>query len=200
MTRILWVLTIIHSIAFLGYSQANPVAHPRRPSDFPQLPAQFRRELTKRGCLIADDSPLSLGKELARTTDSPKAAKSAEVPLSSGAASGGVCASNVVRGRFDTTGRFDWAALCSTSAETSVLLFWTDSGKTEELTKGPDRTGARDGYLRSVGKKFIMDHYRAYGGPKPPPIDHEGIEYGGEHVSTVLYFYRGKWISLQGAD
>ena len=25
-----------------------------------------------------------------------------------------------------------------------------------------------------------MDHYRAYGGPKPPPIDHQGIESAGE--------------------
>lgn len=108
--------------------------------------------------------------------------------------------SNVMRGQFARAGHFDWAALCSTRADVSLLVFWSVSGKTEELTRAPDRTRGRDVYLRTVGKEFIMDHYRAYGGPKPPPIDHEGIEYGGEHVSTVCYFYRGKWIFLQGAD
>ena len=42
-----------------------------------------------------------------------------------------------------------------------------------------------------------MDHYRAYGGPKPPPIDHQGIESGGEKASVVLYCYRGKWLKLR---
>jgi hypothetical protein len=35
------------------------------------------------------------------------------------------------------------------------------------------------GYSRgisAVGKDFIMRHYDAYGGTKPPPIDHLGIE------------------------
>ncbi|MEO8658007.1 MAG: hypothetical protein ABI693_06030 [Bryobacteraceae bacterium] len=45
-----------------------------------------------------------------------------------------------------------------------------------------------------------MDRYRAYGGPKPPPIDHQGIESGGDKASVVLYHYRGKWLTLQGAD
>jgi hypothetical protein len=46
-----------------------------------------------------------------------------------------------------------------------------------------------------------VEHYKAYGGEKPPAIDHEGINdlfYG--KASEVLYFYRGKWLHLTGAD
>ena len=32
------------------------------------------------------------------------------------------------------------------------------------------------------------------------PMDHQGIESGGEKASVILYFYRGKWLTLQGAD
>jgi hypothetical protein len=60
------------------------------------------------------------------------------------------------------------------------------------------------GYSRQilpVGEKYILDHYRAYGGPKPPPIDHLGINDAFlEKGSTVLYFYQGKWLHLTGAD
>ncbi|PYR66590.1 MAG: hypothetical protein DMG20_12690 [Acidobacteria bacterium] len=40
-----------------------------------------------------------------------------------------------------------------------------------------------------------------YGGPKPPPIDHLGInDVFIEKASVVWYFYQGKWLQLQGAD
>jgi hypothetical protein len=46
-----------------------------------------------------------------------------------------------------------------------------------------------------------MRHYDAYGSVKPPPIDHQGIDdaFAGK-ASVVLYFYRGKWLELTGAD
>jgi hypothetical protein len=99
-------------------------------------------------------------------------------------------------------GQTDWAVLCSTQRSTSLLVFWNGSATSSTaLAKSPDDPGRIfDWFIRPVDQKFIMDHYRAYGGPKPPPIDHEGIESGGETASVVLYYYRGKWLKLQAAD
>jgi len=46
-----------------------------------------------------------------------------------------------------------------------------------------------------------MRHYRAYGGPEPPPIEHQGIDdaFLGK-ASITWYFHKGKWLRLQGAD
>ena len=42
---------------------------------------------------------------------------------------------------------------------------------------------------------FIMRHYRAYGGPRPPPIEHQGIDDAFlEKASVTWYFYNGKWL------
>jgi hypothetical protein len=108
---------------------------------------------------------------------------------------------NVVRGQFAKHGEFDWAVLCSTQHVTTLLVFWNGSPQNAtELLAIPNYNNVSEWYIRPVGKNFIEQHYRAYGGPKPPPIDHEGIESGGEHASTVFYRYRGKWLHLQGAD
>jgi hypothetical protein len=108
---------------------------------------------------------------------------------------------NVIRGEFAKPGQTDWAVLCSTKGFTNLFVFWNGSAtKSVELAKNPDNLGRIDLFIRSVDRKFIMDHYRAYGGPKPPPIDHQGIESGGETASVVLYYYRDKWLKLQGAD
>jgi hypothetical protein len=46
-----------------------------------------------------------------------------------------------------------------------------------------------------------MRHYRGYGGPQPPPIDHHGIDDAFlEKASITWYFNNGKWLRLQGAD
>jgi hypothetical protein len=47
----------------------------------------------------------------------------------------------------------------------------------------------------------ILEHYRAYGGLKPPAIDHLGINdaFVG-NAAVVHYFYAGKWLELTGAD
>ena len=60
------------------------------------------------------------------------------------------------------------------------------------------------GYVRgidAVGRDFIMRHYEASGGPKPPPIDHQGVEdVFIEKASVVWYFYQGQWLKLTGVD
>lgn len=55
--------------------------------------------------------------------------------------------------------------------------------------------------MSAVDRKYILDHYQVYGGPKPPPINHQGIDDGfmGK-ASVVRYFDRGHWLRLQGAD
>ena len=98
-------------------------------------------------------------------------------------------------------GQTDWAVLCSKPGSTSLLLFWNGSAtNSAALAKNPDKTERIDWFIRPVDWKFIIDHYRAYGGPKPPPIDHQGIESGGDSASVVLYYYGGKRLKLQGAD
>ena len=49
--------------------------------------------------------------------------------------------------------------------------------------------------------KAILGYHAAYGGPTPPPIEHQGID--GAFVgkaSVVHYCYGGRWLRLQGAD
>jgi hypothetical protein len=49
--------------------------------------------------------------------------------------------------------------------------------------------------------RYIRDHYREYGGPKPPALDHDGInDLVIEKGSLVWYWYQNRWLELQGAD
>jgi hypothetical protein len=77
-------------------------------------------------------------------------------------------------------------------------------GSEPDINKLQGMGGDQIGYSRSispVGRDFIMRHYQAYGGVKPPPVDHLGIDdaFVGK-ASMVHYSYRGKWIELTGAD
>ena len=150
------------------------------PVDFPQLPKKIVKALQERGCKIPQ----------AYLNPKPH---------------------NVIHGRFAKPNQNDWAVLCSKSRVTSVLIFWGGSTTSvSEILKSRDSNwgGIKEnklyGYSRvisAVNKKYIVDHYKAYNGPKPPPIDHEGIDEGYlEKASTIHYFYRGKWLQLQGAD
>jgi len=108
---------------------------------------------------------------------------------------------NVIRGQFLKPGQTDWAVLCSKPGSTSLLLFWNGSAtNSTALAKNPGNAERIDWFIRPVDRKFIIDCYRAFGGPKPPPIDHQGIEFGGDSASEVLYYYGGKWLKLQGED
>ena len=141
------------------------------PTAFSELPKNLVTELERRGCTVPQTFPPDQR-------------------------------SNVIRGSFAKAGQTDWAVFCSMKGSTSLLVFWNDSAANSvELGKNPDDTNRLfDWFIRPVGRKFIVAHYRACGGPKPPPIDHQGIESAGESASVVLYYYRGKWLTLQGAD
>ena len=150
------------------------------PVDFPQLPKKIVKALQERGCKIPQ----------AYLNPKPH---------------------NVIHGRFAKPNQNDWAVLCSKNRVSSVLIFWGGSTTSVlEILKSPDKNwlqGIGDekiGFSRAihpVNKKYILEHYKSYGGTKPPPILYEGIDEGfvGK-ASTIHYFYRGKWLRLQGAD
>lgn len=150
------------------------------PAAFPELPGNVVRELQRRGCTI------------------PQTAYSKKPH-------------NVIRGDFARPGQHDLAVLCSVKGVSTILVFWNGSEKNPaEIAPLEDRIFLQDippekiGHSReisAVGREFIMRHYAAYGGTKPPPIDHLGIDHAFlEKASVVWYFYAGKWLKLTGAD
>jgi hypothetical protein len=118
---------------------------------------------------------------------------------------------NVIRGVFAKPGQTDWAVLCSVNGASSILVFFSGSTTSvAEIAKmedriflqgiSPDKIGFSRG-ISPAGKDFIMRHYKAYGGPKPPAIDHQGIDDAFiEKASVTYYFYNGNWMKLTGAD
>lgn len=150
------------------------------PAEFPELPRKIVGALQRRGCTIP------------------------QVPMIDGR-------HNVIRGEFLKPGQTDWAVLCSAGGVSSILVFWNGSETNPaELAKRRDLDSLQgwggdrivfSSTIASVGRGYIMEHYKAYGGEKPPAIDHQGIDdifYG--KASEVLYFYRGTWLHLTGAD
>lgn len=149
-------------------------------SAFPQLPAAVARVLGSRGCEIPQPR-----------ADGP--------------------AVNAIRGEFSAKGEAGWAVLCSSGGSSSILVFRDDSdGNPEELARTEDIVYLQDlgsegivysREITAVGRDFIVQHYRAYGGPEPPPIDHQAIDDAFlEKASVVHYRYQRKWLQLQGAD
>jgi hypothetical protein len=171
------VLLVLAFTPCFGQTPGNPPPESKYaivrlpPTTFSELPKNLVTELKRRGCTVPQTFPPDQR-------------------------------SNVIRGSFAKAGQTDWAVLCSMKGSTSLLVFWNGSAANSvELGKNPDDANRLfDWFIRPVGRKFIVDHYRAYGGPKPPPIDHQGIESGGDSASVVLYYCRGKWLTLQGAD
>ena len=151
-----------------------------RPSAFVDLSVPIRQDLEKRGCTV----PQVYGRAVPH---------------------------NVVRGRFTSASQMDVAVLCSKARVSSILVFRGGAvTDVAELASSPDKDFLQGvgediiGYSRSLGvanPKYIQDHYDAYGGPKPPPLDHDGIDDGFDgKASTVRYWYRGQWLRLQGAN
>jgi hypothetical protein len=150
------------------------------PSAFSMLPAAVVKELQNRGCTIPQNA----------FSKTPQ---------------------NVISGEFAKRGQKDWAVLCSIKGSSSILVFWNGAVKNPaELNSAEDLNylqglgGDKIGYSRGIavaGGRFITEHFDAYGGPKPPPIDHDGIDdVFLEKGSTVQYFYNGQWLQLTGSD
>lgn len=121
------------------------------PSAFRQLPRNVVGELQRRGCTIPQ-TPF---------TKNPH---------------------NVIRGEFVKPGEIDRTVLCSVNGISSILVFWKVSEKNPaEIARREDRIFLQgitadeisdSRAIDPVGKDFIMRHYDAYAGPKPPPINH----------------------------
>lgn len=145
------------------------------PSSFAQLPRGVVRYLQSRRCTIPQYRP----------TSAPH---------------------NVISGAFARKGQRDWAVLCHADGYSFVLVFW--NGRADAVAEiACIKDEAKNGYgrtLRAVGRDYIISHYEAYkqsGAPKPPPIRHQGIEVNiMDKASVIYYYYRGKWLELQGAD
>jgi hypothetical protein len=150
------------------------------PSAFPELPANIRRELERRGCTIPQE----------RADEKPQ---------------------NAIKGEFTRKGQTDWAVLCSVNQISTILVFRNASERNpSELARETDISklqaagGGAIAYSRaisSVGREYILRHYHSYGGPKPPTIDHQGINdaFVGK-ASVVHYFHAGRWVKLARAD
>jgi|ERR1041385_7697690 hypothetical protein len=119
---------------------------------------------------------------------------------------------NVIRGHFKSPGQIDWAVLCSRNQTSSILIFWRASASSwSEIVRAEDKvflqtieSGGTIGFSRTiaaVNENYILKHYRNYHGPKPPPLNHQGIENGfvGKG-STIYYYFSRRWHELQGAD
>jgi hypothetical protein len=149
------------------------------PSAFPDLPKTLRTALQRRGCLV------------------PQVPRRKQPH-------------NVIKGEFSRRGQTDWAILCSAGGVSSILVFWNGSdANPAQIAEAKDLDRLQDSgtgwaYSReisSVDRAYILGHYRTYGGLKPPPIDHKGINdaFAGKG-SVVFYLDHEKWLQLTGAD
>ena len=151
-----------------------------QPSAFPELPSIVVKDLEQRGCRI------------------PQQAYTRK-------------RTNVIRGEFARARQRDWAVLCSVQGTSRIMVYWNGNSRNpaetaplqDSIFLHKDASGKFQ-FLRgigAVGKEFILEHFRAYGGPTPPAIDHQGIDDAFiEKGSTTWYFYGGKWLKLTGAD
>src|SRR6266581_8821559 len=133
------------------FDQADKKIVRLSPSAFPELPGNVVRELQRRGCTIPQEAFTKRRH-------------------------------NVVRGEFARPDQTDWAVLCSVGGSSSILVFWNWSEKNvAEIAKREDRnylSGSRLGFSRGIpaGRDVIVRHHKVYGGPKLPPIVHQGID------------------------
>ena len=166
-------------------SDTSTVRHPPQsnrlaPSAFADLPGAVRRDLEQRGCTIPQSYPDS-------------------------------AAHNVVRGTFTSGAQSDIAVLCLRDSTSSILVYRAATADSViELAPMPhsrmELTSAGDVFTfsRAVGvadSTFIRTRFERYGGPKPPMLDHEGINdiFVGK-ASVVWYWHGGRWLQLQGSD
>lgn len=166
------ILRVLVNFAVWGSLLVAQVIRDAPISQFPQLPAAVRDDLRMRGC----------------TVPQPPASREP---------------ANAIRGHFYDPHHLDWAVFCDIrKTSTSMLLVYRSGNLSQPaVLERSILNHACWTQIAPVGEAYIMEHYRAYGGPKPPPIDHQGIDVGlCEKASTVSYFYRNHWLTLTGSD
>ncbi len=183
------MLTFIISVSVLSsrlhaqdkWQNADEATVRLKPSAFSRLPKSIVSYLETRGCTVPQIS-------------------------------GETTPHNVIRGEFAQSGQFDWAVLCSRQRVSAIWVFWNGSTKAvARFAEANDKhylqttsEGGGIGFSRAIdvaAKDYIFKQQRGDNGKKLPPIKHQGISDAFiEKASTVRYFYRGRWLQLQGAD
>lgn len=166
------------------------------PAAFEKVPAAIRKGLSDLGCSIPQAWGNAVGKNDHGCSLPPP--RGSDRPH------------NVVSGEFMEAGQTLWAALCSRNRTSAIIVIDENGRVRAKLASAPDRSYlqgigcgkiAYSRWLSPAGADFILSVYHAYGGRKPPPIDHQGIDNAFlEKASTVHYFHEGKWLRLTGAD
>ena len=169
------------SSAALDWVRANEATIRLSPAAFPSLTASIRRELERRGCSIPQSYDINT-------------------------------AHNIVRGRFTTSTQDDVAVLCSRKRVSTILVF--RGGLSTNIAEfasepdinylqviGPDGAIGFSRMLGIAGQKYILKNHESFGGPKPPPLDHQGIDDAFlDKASTVWYWHGRRWKQLNGVD
>src|SRR5262249_14739672 len=117
------------------------------PMAFPNLPRTLLQDLQRRGCTI------------------PPAPKHKNLH-------------NAIPGEFCTSGQTDWTVVWFKDNWSPLLVCCNGSEQTPaKISKWSERAQPYifAGYLVAADKKYILERYRTNGGPKPPPINHQGI-------------------------
>ncbi|HEX7423505.1 MAG TPA: hypothetical protein VF311_06425 [Terriglobales bacterium] len=167
------------------WSRAEAEIRRLPPSAFTSTPPAIRQQLERIGCTIPQPSGPG-----GRASKSP---------------------SNLIHGDFAAKGQTDWAALCSRQGKSSVVIIWggparcpSSFGERRDVDflqiVEPDQAGFSRGIAAAPGD-YILRMHAAFGGAKPPPITHLGIddEFLGKG-SVVFYCDAGKWLQLTGMD
>jgi hypothetical protein len=161
----------------------NPVARERTPASIQQLPTEVRQDLMERQCLIPKYKGATEKEDTAYATS-----------------------------HFRSSTSVDYAIVCHTPSRKTqnVLVYSRSKGawKGEIIFRGGfDPALHADKCEATVGiatPKYIVDHAQAYAPEELkslPPLNHNGVDVGiCEKASIILYFSKGKWLGLQGAD
>jgi len=123
---------------------------------------------------------------------------------------------NAITGEFTRPGQTDWAVICAHADAMSLRVYRNGQLPAEMVGRSwndqfrlvPDNQSSSDphwiyGYnykISALNRDTIVAH-AGYGGPTPPPIDHQGLDlYCCEEASTTYYWYENQWLPLGGAD
>lgn len=111
---------------------------------------------------------------------------------------------NFVKGSFAKAQRKDWAVLCAKNGQSSIVIVW-EKEQPCPAELAVQQINEKDvffsRYISAASKDTILNHQKAYGGPLPKKLDHQGIDDAFlEKASVTYYCQNGKWLSLTGAD
>lgn len=174
------LLAIAFTCAALAQSSGPEIQKRVAPAAYKRAPLAIRTALERRHCEL------------------PEAQHWDNTPL------------NIVSGHFANPRKTDWAAICILPDDSTLaLIFWGKRGPSPcsaEIHHGwaletkfkPGEAGSL--YLLSQKPKQILIYRKFFGDSQSNPVNHDGVEVGGEQASVIYYCYGGKWLELQGAD